>query len=153
MENIITVENVSKAFTNHVALDDVSLEVPRGKVYGLLGPNGAGKTTLIRIINHITAPDKGRVIFDGHDLTAADIVMITGCASSSYSNPVSISGSYTMHPLELVVVDIRIVFDTDRPAQATAANIYNYSRRQGLGSDTVEGVNVWRIDLLNATQY
>lgn len=76
MENIITVENVSKAFTNHVALDDVSLEVPRGKVYGLLGPNGAGKTTLIRIINHITAPDKGRVIFDGHDLTAADIVNI-----------------------------------------------------------------------------
>ena len=86
-------------------------------------------------------------------LSADDIVMITGCASSSYSNPVSISGSYTMHPLELVVVDIRIVFDTDRPAQATAANIYNYSRRQGLGSDTVEGVNVWRIDLLNATQY
>lgn len=76
MENIITVENVSKAFTNHVALDDVSLEVPRGKVYGLLGPNGAGKTTLIRIINHITAPDTGRVVFDGHNLTADDIVNI-----------------------------------------------------------------------------
>lgn len=76
MENILTVENVSKAFTNHVALDDVSLEIPRGKIYGLLGPNGAGKTTLIRIINHITAPDKGRVIFDGHELTAADIVNI-----------------------------------------------------------------------------
>ena len=76
MENILTVENVSKAFTNHVALDDVSLEVPRGKIYGLLGPNGAGKTTLIRIINHITAPDSGRVIFDGHELTADDIVNI-----------------------------------------------------------------------------
>ena len=76
MDNILTVENVSKSFTNHVALDNVSLEVPRGKVYGLLGPNGAGKTTLIRIINHITAPDSGRVIFDGHDLTAADVVSI-----------------------------------------------------------------------------
>ncbi len=76
MENIIKVENVSKAFTNHVALDNVSLEVPAGKVYGLLGPNGAGKTTLIRIINHITAPDSGNVIFDGHPLTAADIVNI-----------------------------------------------------------------------------
>ncbi len=76
MENILTVENVSKAFTNHVALDDVSIEVPRGKVYGLLGPNGAGKTTLIRIINHITAPDSGRVIFEDHELTAADIVNI-----------------------------------------------------------------------------
>lgn len=76
MENIIKVENVSKAFTNHVALDNVSLEVPAGKVYGLLGPNGAGKTTLIRIINHITAPDSGNVIFDGHPLTAADVLNI-----------------------------------------------------------------------------
>lgn len=76
MEHILKVENVCKTFTNHVALDDVSLEVPRGKVYGLLGPNGAGKTTLIRIINHITAPDKGRVEFEGHDLTAADVFNI-----------------------------------------------------------------------------
>ena len=76
MQNILSVENVSKAFTNHVALDDVSLSVPEGKVYGLLGPNGAGKTTLIRIINHITAPDSGSVIFDGHQLTAADVVNI-----------------------------------------------------------------------------
>lgn len=73
MDNIIEVERVSKAFTNHVALDDVSLRVPRGTVYGLLGPNGAGKTTLIRIINHITAPDSGVVRFDGHQLTAADV--------------------------------------------------------------------------------
>ena len=76
MDNIIQVENVSKAFTNHKALDDVSLDVPTGKVYGLLGPNGAGKTTLIRIINHITAPDSGRVLFDGHQLTADDVVNI-----------------------------------------------------------------------------
>lgn len=76
MDNILTVEHVSKSFTNHQALDDVSLQVPRGKVYGLLGPNGAGKTTLIRIINHITAPDSGRVIFEGHQLTAADVTHI-----------------------------------------------------------------------------
>lgn len=76
MENIIEVQNVSKAFTNHVALDNVSLQVPVGKVYGLLGPNGAGKTTLLRIINHITAPDSGQVLFDGHPITAEDIVNI-----------------------------------------------------------------------------
>lgn len=76
MQNILNVENVTKTFTNHVALDNVSLEVPQGKVYGLLGPNGAGKTTLIRIINHITAPDSGEVFFDGHRLTAADVVNI-----------------------------------------------------------------------------
>lgn len=74
--NIIEAENISKAFTNHTALDNVTVHVPEGKVYGLLGPNGAGKTTLIRIINHITAPDSGRVIFDGHQLTAADVVNI-----------------------------------------------------------------------------
>ena len=76
MDNILTAEHITKDFTRHRALDDVSIAVPRGKVYGLLGPNGAGKTTLIRIINHITAPDKGQVIFDGHPLTAADIVNI-----------------------------------------------------------------------------
>lgn len=76
MDNIITVENVSKSFINHKALDEVSLEVPRGKVYGLLGPNGAGKTTLIRIINHITAPDSGTVTFDGHPLRESDLVSI-----------------------------------------------------------------------------
>lgn len=72
MDNIISVEGVSKSFANHIALDNVSLNVPRGCVYGLLGPNGAGKTTLIRTINHITAPDSGTITFNGHRLTAAD---------------------------------------------------------------------------------
>lgn len=71
--DILSVENVSKAYSSHLALDDVSLSIPEGTVYGLLGPNGAGKTTLIRIINHITAPDSGRVLLDGHQLTEADV--------------------------------------------------------------------------------
>lgn len=73
---ILTVENVSKSYTGHQALTDVSLQVPEGSIYGLLGPNGAGKTTLIRIINHITAPDSGLVRFDGRPLTAADVDFI-----------------------------------------------------------------------------
>ncbi|MDE6007084.1 MAG: ATP-binding cassette domain-containing protein [Muribaculaceae bacterium] len=73
MDNILTAQNISKSFVGHQALDNVSIEVPRGKVYGLLGPNGAGKTTLIRIINHITAPDSGIVTFNGHPLTDADV--------------------------------------------------------------------------------
>ena len=76
MEYILTAENITKDFTSHRALDDVSIAVPRGKVYGLLGPNGAGKTTLIRIINHITAPDSGIVTFDGHQLCADDVMNI-----------------------------------------------------------------------------
>lgn len=74
--DILQVENVSKAYSSHLALDNVSLSVPEGKVYGLLGPNGAGKTTLIRIINHITAPDSGRVLLDGHQLTEDDVYHI-----------------------------------------------------------------------------
>jgi len=74
--NILEVHNVSKHFTGHTALDNVSLNVPQGSVYGLLGPNGAGKTTLIRIINHITAPDSGHVIFDGHRLVENDVISI-----------------------------------------------------------------------------
>ena len=77
MDNsILKADNIVKTFTGHTALDNVSIEVPRGKVYGLLGPNGAGKTTLIRIINHITAPDSGSVTFNGHQLTAADVANI-----------------------------------------------------------------------------
>lgn len=74
--DIIRAEHISKSFTNHVALDDVSVNIPEGTVYGLLGPNGAGKTTLIRIINHITAPDSGAVWFGDHQLTADDVVNI-----------------------------------------------------------------------------
>ena len=70
------VERVCKQFGDYVALDDVSLEVPRGEVYGLLGPNGAGKSTLIRIINRITAPDSGAVWFDGHPLAPEDVLRI-----------------------------------------------------------------------------
>lgn len=74
--DILSVENVSKSYSSHLALDDVSLSIPEGSVYGLLGPNGAGKTTLIRIINHITAPDRGRVMLDGHQLCEADVANI-----------------------------------------------------------------------------
>lgn len=70
---LLQVENVSKQYASHKALDDVSLSVREGCVYGLLGPNGAGKTTLIRIINHITAPDSGIVYFDGHQLCQNDV--------------------------------------------------------------------------------
>ncbi len=73
---LLRVENVTKRFANHTALDDVSLSIPQGSVYGLLGPNGAGKTTLIRIINRITAPDSGKVFLDGRELAPEDIYKI-----------------------------------------------------------------------------
>lgn len=69
-------KEVVKKFANHTALDGLSLQVPQGVVYGLLGPNGAGKTTLIRIINQITRPDSGEIIFDGHRLAPQDIAQI-----------------------------------------------------------------------------
>ena len=76
MGNIITAEHITKRFSEHTALDDVSLEIPRGSIYGLLGPNGAGKTTLIRTINRITLPDKGRILFNGEPITEEDIFRI-----------------------------------------------------------------------------
>ena len=72
----LSAEHIVKRYANHTALNDVSIEVPRGKVFGLLGPNGAGKTTLIRIINRITLPDAGQVTFDGHAFTADDVMNI-----------------------------------------------------------------------------
>jgi ABC-2 type transport system ATP-binding protein len=74
--DLLKIENVTKRYSAHTALDDVSLTVPQGSIYGLLGPNGAGKTTLIRVINRITLPDAGRVIFNGNEITDQDIYQI-----------------------------------------------------------------------------
>lgn len=72
----LEVKNVRKQYANHLALDNVSLEIEKQHVYGLLGPNGAGKTTLIRIINNITAPDSGEVLLNGKPLNANDTARI-----------------------------------------------------------------------------
>ncbi|MDD2385971.1 MAG: ATP-binding cassette domain-containing protein [Bacteroidales bacterium] len=74
--NTLIAENIVKKFSNHLALDNVTIEVPKGSIYGLLGPNGAGKTTLIRIINQITAPDTGQVWFNGKKLSSKHIAQI-----------------------------------------------------------------------------
>ncbi len=70
---MLSIRNIVKQYAGHRALDDVSLEVEKGKIFGLLGPNGAGKTSLIRIINQITAPDSGEVYFNGEKLNQSHI--------------------------------------------------------------------------------
>lgn len=73
MDNLLVTNSVSKNFGDFKALNNVSIEVPTGSIFGLLGPNGAGKTTLIRIINQITMPDSGTVLLDGKPLQPSDI--------------------------------------------------------------------------------
>ena len=68
--------NVTKQYSNHLALDNVSISVPEQCIYGLLGPNGAGKTTLIRIINQITGPDSGELYLNGKKLSPEDVQLI-----------------------------------------------------------------------------
>ncbi|MHB0754927.1 ABC transporter ATP-binding protein [Polaribacter sp. M15] len=68
MSNLLEINNVSKKYGDFIALNDVSIHIPKGSVYGLLGPNGAGKTSLIRIINQITMADAGSVVLDGESL-------------------------------------------------------------------------------------
>ena len=75
-ENIIECREVSKNFGAKVALDRVSINIPEGGIFGLLGPNGAGKTTLIRIINRITIPNGGEVLFKGRPITQGDVEKI-----------------------------------------------------------------------------
>jgi len=74
--DILIAEHIRKQFSGHLALDDVSITVPQGSIFGLLGPNGAGKTTLIRIINRITAQDQGNVFFDGRPIQTNDVNQI-----------------------------------------------------------------------------
>ena len=69
--DLLKIENITKRYSGHTALDNVSLSIPEGSIYGLLGPNGAGKTTLLRIINRIIAPDVGRVLLGGKEITAS----------------------------------------------------------------------------------
>ncbi len=73
---LIECRNICKSFGEKVALDNVSVDIPAGKIFGLLGPNGAGKTTLIRIVNRITIPNSGEVIFDGRPITQRDVERI-----------------------------------------------------------------------------
>ncbi len=73
MEKLLVAEHVSKSFGDYKALNNISIEVPRGSIFGLLGPNGAGKTTFIRIINQITMPDSGTILLDGKPLQPNDI--------------------------------------------------------------------------------
>ncbi|KGN99846.1 ABC transporter ATP-binding protein [Porphyromonas macacae] len=74
--SFLEIKNVTKRYARHTALDGVSLDIEKGRVFGLLGPNGAGKTSLIRIINRITGPDEGEVFFDGRPMTKDDIMRI-----------------------------------------------------------------------------
>lgn len=74
--SVIEIRNVSKSFGPKVALDNVSLSIPEGQIFGLLGPNGAGKTTLIRIINRITIPNDGEVLFQDRPITQRDVEKI-----------------------------------------------------------------------------
>ena len=74
--NFLETNDVVKQYANHLVLNRVSIQVFQGKVFGLLGPNGAGKTTLIRIINRITAPDSGSVLFNGRPSMQEDIFKI-----------------------------------------------------------------------------
>lgn len=74
--SLLEIDMVSKHYDTKVALDQVSLSARQGRILGLLGPNGAGKSSLIRIINRITAPDRGEVFFDGHLLQQQDLSRI-----------------------------------------------------------------------------
>jgi ABC-2 type transport system ATP-binding protein len=73
---MLSIRNIVKQYANHRALDNVSIEIEEGCIFGLLGPNGAGKTSLIRIINQITAPDQGEIFLNGEKLNPKHISMI-----------------------------------------------------------------------------
>jgi ABC-2 type transport system ATP-binding protein len=73
---LFSAKDIVKRYSNHLALDHVSIHVPEATVFGLLGPNGAGKTTLLRIINQITAPDEGELFYNQRKLLPADVATI-----------------------------------------------------------------------------
>ena len=73
---MLTAHNVVKTYDNYTALDNLSISIPEGSIYGLLGPNGAGKTSFIRIVNQITMPDSGEILFGDRKMTSDDVQRI-----------------------------------------------------------------------------
>ncbi|MBS7334431.1 MAG: ATP-binding cassette domain-containing protein [Weeksellaceae bacterium] len=76
MDYLLQAENLTRRYKDKVALNNFSINIPQGSIYGLLGPNGAGKTTFIRIVNQITAPDEGRILLNGEPLTKKSIAQV-----------------------------------------------------------------------------
>lgn len=76
MDYLLQAENLTRRYKDKVALNNFSINIPHGSIYGLLGPNGAGKTTFIRIVNQITAPDEGRIFLNGEPLTKKSIAQV-----------------------------------------------------------------------------
>lgn len=73
LEPILEIKNISKSYTGHTALDNVSFQIPQGIIFGLLGPNGAGKTSLLRIINRIFPADSGQILISGKPMQQSDL--------------------------------------------------------------------------------
>lgn len=76
MDYLLQAENLTRRYKDKIALNNFSINIPQGSIYGLLGPNGAGKTTFIRIVNQITAPDEGRIFLNGEPLTKKSIAQV-----------------------------------------------------------------------------
>ncbi|MBZ2095614.1 ABC transporter ATP-binding protein [Streptococcus oralis] len=83
---LLTFENVSKSYGATSALDNISLEIPAGKIVGLLGPNGSGKTTLIKMINGLLQPDQGRVLINNMDPSPATKAIVSYLPDTTYLN-------------------------------------------------------------------
>jgi len=99
---ILKVEHVTKTFGGLVAVNDVSLEIPRRSIFAVIGPNGAGKTTFFNLVTGIYKPDKGRIIFDGEDITGKDPALIAAKGMARTFQNIRLFGSMTA--LENVMV-------------------------------------------------
>jgi len=111
MQNIFEAKNISKAYSGHQALNDVSIAVPEKSVFGLLGPNGAGKTSLIRIINQITGPDTGELIFDGKKMVPDDVQQIGYLPEERGLYKKMKVGEQAMYLARLKGMDRKVAFD------------------------------------------
>ena len=83
---LLTFENVSKFYGASPALQNVSLEIPAGKIVGLLGPNGSGKTTLIKLINGLLQPEQGRILINGMEPSPATKAIVSYLPDTTYLN-------------------------------------------------------------------
>ena len=145
-EYILKIEKIQKSFGGVCALGDVNIDVPRGKVTGIIGPNGSGKTTLFNVINGYLVPDKGRIIFEGRDISHFKPHASCRIGIGRTFQVVQVFGNMTV--LENLMVGALNRCESVEKARALAEDIAHQMGISGRSDDLAIGLTMWETKML-----
>ncbi len=147
---VIKIENIHKSFGGVTALSNVSFEVTQGKILGVIGPNGAGKTTLFNVINGYLTPEKGKIFFEGRDVTRLEPHSLCKLGiGRTYQTP-QIFNKMTM--LENILIGSFVKETKIAKAYAIAEKVSRQMGLSGRASDQAVGLSIWETKMLELSR-